>query len=235
MEEQRGAQPDASAFAEIAAQLQSETDESLAAHSIALRALELVEEAGHAGLTISHAEGRYETLASTDRTAASADLLQYELREGPCVEVAKCVSWFRSGDVTADRRWPRWGPEAGRLGLRSVLAVRLASPKRDTQGALNFYSPTPGLAEPETVDLAQVYAVHAANALSAAHLATGLQTALTSRHTIGLAQGILMERYGLDQHRSFELLRRTSSVQNVKRRDVAAAVVETGVLPGRQT
>ena len=136
-------------------------------------------------------------------------------------------------DVTADPRWPRWGPEAGRLGLRSVLAVRLATPGQDTQGALNFYSPDVGaFAESETVDLAQVYAVHAANALSSAHLATGLQTALTSRHTIGLAQGILMERYGLDQHHSFELLRRTSSVHNVKLRDVAAAVVETGVLPG---
>jgi hypothetical protein len=225
--------PDASAFAAIAAQLQCETDEQLAAKSIAQQALELVEDARHVSLTIAPAEGRYETLASTDHTATRADLLQYQLGEGPCLEVAECVSCFRSGDVAADQRWPRWGPEAGRLGLCSVLAVRLVGPGRDTQGALNFYSPDLGaFAEPETVDLAQVYAVHAANALSSAQLATGLQTALTSRHTIGLAQGILMERYGLDQHRSFELLRRTSSVQNVKLRDVAAAVVETGVLPG---
>jgi ANTAR domain/GAF domain len=236
MEEQLTPSPDASAFAAIAAQLQCETDEDMAARTIAQRALELVTEALHVSLTISPAEGRYETLASTSHTATSADLLQYELGEGPCLEVAECASWFRSGDVPADPRWPRWGPEAGRLGLRSVLAVRLVTPGQDTHGALNFYSPDVGaFAEPETVDLAQVYAVHAANALSSAHLATGLQTALSSRHTIGLAQGILMERYGLDQHRSFELLRRTSSVHNVKLRDVAAAVVETGVLPGRPT
>lgn len=226
--------PDASAFAALAAQLQSETDEDLAAQTIAQRALELVEEAGHASVTVSPAEGRHRTLASTSPVATSADLRQYELREGPCLEATECVSWFRSGDVGTDPRWPRWGPEAERLGLRSVLAVRLVTPGQDTNGALNLYSPEVGaFADTETVDLAQVYAVHAANALSSARLATGLQTALTSRHTIGLAQSNLMERYGLDQQRSFELLRRTSSVHNVKLRDVASAVVETGVLPGR--
>ena len=113
-----------------------------------------------------------------------------------------------------------------------MLAVRLTAHDGSADGALNFYSTARSVfADPETIDLAQVYAAHAANALSSAHLVTGLQTALTSRHTIGLAQGILMERYQLDQQGSFELLRRTSSVHNVKLRDVAARVVETGVLP----
>ena len=89
--------PDASAFAAIAAQLQCETDEDMAARTIAQRALELLPEALHVSLTIAPAEGRYETLASTSHTATSADLMQYELGEGPCLEVAECVSWFRSG------------------------------------------------------------------------------------------------------------------------------------------
>jgi hypothetical protein len=223
--------PDASAFAYLAAQLHSELDEEVTARTIVRRAVEVVDEADEVSLTVI-VGGRHETLASTGDAAVRADALQYELGEGPCLEAAECASWFRSGDVGSDRRWPAWGPRAGRLGLTSVLAVRLAAHDGSADGALNFYSSARSVfADPETIDLAQVYAVHAANALSSAQLVTGLQTALTSRHTIGLAQGILMERYQLDRHRSFELLRRTSSVHNVKLRDVAARVVETGLLP----
>lgn len=178
---------DASAFAALAAQLQSESDEEVTAHTVVRRAQELVVEAVEVSLTVAGVEGRYETLAATGDTAQRADVLQYELREGPCLEVAESASWFRSGDLTTDPRWPRWGPGAAELGMRSVLAVRLVTAGRRTEGALTFYSADAGaFVDPETVDLAQVYAVHAANALSSAALVTGLQTALSSRHTIGL-------------------------------------------------
>jgi ANTAR domain/GAF domain len=226
------ARPDASAFAALAAQLQSELDEDVTARTIVHNALALLEDADEASLTVRAGGGRHLTLASTGATATRADALQYELGEGPCLEVAECANWFRTGDVASDPRWPRWGPRAGELGVGSVLAVRLAAQDGSAEGALNLYSTeVDAFADHEAVDLAQVYAVHAANALSSAHHVSGLQTALTSRHTIGLAQGILMERYRLDQQRSFELLRRTSSVHNMKLREVAAAVVETGLLP----
>ena len=61
--------------------------------------------------------------------------------------------------------------------------------------------------------------------------ASTLQTAISSRHVIGMAQGIAMERYGIDQHQSFELLRRLSSTTNVKLRDVATQIVETRAIP----
>lgn len=59
-----------------------------------------------------------------------------------------------------------------------------------------------------------------------------LRVALDSRHTIGLAQGLLMARYGLTTTQSFELLRRYSQDGNVKLRSLADDVVahwhETG-------
>ena len=216
--------PDASAFAALAAQLQSESDEEVTAQTVVTAARELVDEAAEVSLTVTGGRGCYETLAATGAAAEAPTPCSTSWGRVPCLEVAEWPSWFRSGDVTTDPRWPRWGPGAGELGLRSVLAVRLVTAGRATEGALNFYSADTGaFVDPETVDVAQVYAVHAANALSSAKLVTGLQTALSSRHTIGLAQGILMERYGLDPQRSFELLRRTSSVHNLKLRDVAAA------------
>lgn len=225
---------DPSAFAELAAQLHSESeDEDVTAHSIVVRAAEVVSEADHVSITIATARGGYATLASTSDLATTADALQYEMDEGPCLEVVETASWFRSGDVASDPRWTRWGPAASGLGLGSVLAVRLITSDATSDGALNFYSATIGaFFDTETIDLAQVYAVHGANALSSARMVTGLRTALTSRHAIGMAQGMLMERYRIDQQRSFELLRRTSSVHNIKVRDLATSVIETGNLPG---
>ena len=86
-------------------------------------------------------------------------------------------------------------------------------------------------ADRDVVDLALVYAVHATTALSSARRASTLQTAVSSRHVIGMAQGIAMERYGIDQHQSFELLRRLSSTTNVKLREVATQIVETRAIP----
>jgi AmiR/NasT family two-component response regulator len=55
--------------------------------------------------------------------------------------------------------------------------------------------------------------------------------AVDSRKLIGQAQGILMERYDLDQDRAFEVLRRYSRDSNVKLREVAQLVVDTRQLP----
>ena len=52
-----------------------------------------------------------------------------------------------------------------------------------------------------------------------------LRQALESRHAIGLAQGLLMNRYGLTVEQSFEYLRRRSQAENVKLRELAASVV----------
>jgi AmiR/NasT family two-component response regulator len=55
--------------------------------------------------------------------------------------------------------------------------------------------------------------------------------ALDSRKLIGQAQGILMERFHLDDTRAFEVLRRYSQDNNIKLRDVAQTIVDTRRLP----
>jgi AmiR/NasT family two-component response regulator len=62
--------------------------------------------------------------------------------------------------------------------------------------------------------------------LARTHECENLKLALESRHLIGLGQGLLMHRYGLDVEASFQVLRRLSSHRNVKLRDVAAKVVD---------
>ena len=52
-----------------------------------------------------------------------------------------------------------------------------------------------------------------------------LTDALATRGEIGRAQGILMERYGLDADTAFALLRRLSSTSNRKVREIAESII----------
>ncbi len=218
-------------FAALAAELQQEPDEALTSRAIVTRMRDLVPEADQVSLTIRTSRGGHRTLASSDPAAEEADALQYALGEGPCLEIADTGGWLRSGDVGSDSRWPVWGPRAASVGVRSLLSVAVTDPEGPL-GALNLYSGEAGaFADRDVVDIALVYAVHATTALSSARRASTLQTAVSSRHVIGMAQGIAMERYGIDQHQSFELLRRLSSTTNVKLRDVAAQIVQTRAIP----
>ena len=133
-------------------------------------------------------------------------------------------------DTRHDTRWPHWGPRVAEQGAGSVLSIRLAT-STETLGAINLYARETHAFGPDDVDLAVVFAVHATNALNASRLVTGLQTAVHNRHLIGVAQGILMSRYGLSLAHSFDVLRRYSSHRNIKVRDLAQEIVDRGVLP----
>ena len=62
-----------------------------------------------------------------------------------------------------------------------------------------------------------------------------LRQALASREVIGQAQGILIERERITADQAFDLLRRASQHLNVKLREVAQDVVDTGVAPPSDT
>lgn len=221
----------ASKMAELAAELNERDGEVITTQAIVDSAVELLDEADHASLTLKVGRG-YETLASTSDKATEADSIQYALREGPCVESAEEGEWYRSGDVGHDPRWPRWGPKAAELGMQSLLAVRLLSNGKPL-GALNLYSErSSAFAGRDDVSLALVYAVHATTALVSARLVANLETAMSSRHQIGMAQGILMGRYGLTVDSSFAALRRASQQSNMLLREIAVEVVRTKRLPG---
>ena len=68
-------------------------------------------------------------------------------------------------------------------------------------------------------------------ALAAARTESGLRQAMDGRHLIGIAQGILMERFDLSTDKAFAVLRRYSQDRNMKLRNVAAYVVESRGLP----
>lgn len=218
--------------AEAARAMADADDGPVTAETITRQAVGLVADAEWASLTVRARRGSFTTLAATHETARDADGAQYKFREGPCVEASTTGGeWLRSGDVSTDPRWPRWGPDAASRGVGSLLSVQLMS-HDEPFGALNLYSTAVGgFSDRGEITVAMLYATHAAIALSSSRTVSNLTTALHSRHLIGVAQGILMERYGLDLERSFKLLRRYSNDLNAPLATVASDVVASGGLP----
>lgn len=217
-------------FASVSRDLLSRSDDQLTFDRIAQRAVEVVPACDFVGITLRRRRGRPESVAVTDEAARSCDDWQYELGEGPCLSAIAEDETYLIDDVAKDPRWPRWGPRAARAGAGSILSIRLADDET-ALGALNLYSRKPHSWDSDSIDLALVFASHAATAVSNTRLVSGLQTALQSRHLIGVAQGILMAQYDMGLETAFEVLRRYSSHTNVKLRDVAKRVVELGALP----
>ena len=70
-------------------------------------------------------------------------------------------------------------------------------------------------------------AAHAAAAILASRQGEELHSALSTRDRIGQAKGIIMERYGVDDVRAFEMLRQLSQDSNTRLVDIAQRVIET--------
>lgn len=77
------------------------------------------------------------------------------------------------------------------------------------------------------VDAALISALQAEGIVSQEHTAN-LEVALRSSRTIGAAIGILMANHHLREEEAFQMLRKTSMDSNMKLRDLAAEVVQTG-------
>ncbi|MGA9746291.1 MAG: GAF and ANTAR domain-containing protein [Nocardioides sp.] len=217
-------------FALVSRELLAPAEGELTFQRIAEQAVEVIPACDFVGITLRRRRGRADSVAVTDEAARSCDDWQYELDEGPCLSAIAEDETYLIDDVATDPRWPRWGPRAADAGAGSILSVRMAD-DREALGALNMYARKPHAWDTDSIDLALVFASHAATAISNSQLVSGLQTALQSRHLIGVAQGILMSHYDMGLETAFEVLRRYSSHTNVKLRDVAQRVVELRTLP----
>ena len=184
----------------------------------------LVLDADDAGVMRTRSRSQIETPAATSSRVDEAHQLQAQLDEGPCLDAIEGRATYRSDDVQNDLRWPQWGPAAAAIGIRSALGVRLATRTRG-YGSLNIYADRPSAFTSSDEQVAEMLAAHATTAFAVAERAEGLATALESRTTIGQAQGILMEKFGIGSGPAFEFLRRISQHENRRLFTVAEAIV----------
>jgi GAF domain-containing protein len=198
-------------------------------------AVETIEGCDFAGLFIMEGNAVVAPVM-TDPMVAVIDALQHQTGEGPCLDAIALGVMVYGDDLNTDERWPKFGPQAAAHGIRSALALPLTG--NGVSGAVNLYATFPVafgvLDRAKGVILASL----ASAALSAAHLyedeerrIENLHSALSSREIIGQAQGILMERERIAADQAFDVLRRASQFLNIKLREVAQTLVDTGEKP----
>jgi hypothetical protein len=176
------------------------------------------------------------TPVSTDPVVADLNSLQHQTGEGPCLDAIAQGTTVYAVDLGEDPRWPHFGPEATSRGIRCNLALPLLS--NGTLGALSLYSRYPlafGVIDrARGLLLAGLTTVAFSSALAhedEERRLTTLNNALATRELIGEAQGILMERERITGDEAFAVLVRASQHLNIKLRDVARKLVETGETP----
>ena len=185
-----------------------------------------------AGHTPARLTGGRDSCASDDR-ATRADRLQYELEEGPCLDTIWEQETFRIDDMTADERYPRWSRAvAEQTDIRSSLSLQLYTDEdQKSLGALELYSPRPGAIDAQTRGEALAFAAQAAVAVTSARPEENLRPAMPTRPLIGQAEGIRREGMKTTADQAFGVLSRLSQQSNVKLREVASRLVETGEIP----
>ncbi|MER7981048.1 GAF and ANTAR domain-containing protein [Streptomyces sp. NPDC095817] len=177
--------------------------------------------------------GEVETLAPSEEMVVECDQLQGQLGQGPCFDAARRVDEervFRIADLTQyQERWPAFAPPARALGIGSMMGFLLFTDAQNL-GALNLYSRRPGAFTDLSETAGVLLASHAAVALASARTNAQKEEAIATRHQIGEAMGILMHRNKLTEEQAFDVLRHYSQQNNIKLRDVARQVCETGTL-----
>ncbi|SCK14938.1 GAF and ANTAR domain-containing protein [Streptomyces sp. WMMB 322] len=197
---------------------------------ITASATEIIEGCDAAGILIRKG-ARVHTLAPTGSLVVLSHELQERMEEGPCFDAAEPGNTervYRIADLTAYQdRWPHYAPEARRLGIGSMMGFLLYT-EHEELGALNLYSRSNGAFTTVSENAGLLLASHAAVAFSSARNAEQLHRALSTRHTIGEAMGMIIERHGLSQDEAFGVLRKLSQERNIKLYEIARDVCESG-------
>ncbi|HSI97209.1 MAG TPA: GAF and ANTAR domain-containing protein [Gaiellaceae bacterium] len=175
------------------------------------------------------------TAAASSSLVVLVDQFQIDADDGPCVEAARRATTIYAHDLLDDGRWPTFAPAAVEAGIRTVLSCSLPA---DGSMVLNLYAPLPAAFGATDRAQASLFAALARIALASAQERTdsnlrtdNLIIALRTRELIGQAQGILIERERITADQAFDVLRRASQHMNIKLREVAETLIETGETP----
>ena len=206
--------------------------------NIAEFAVHAIPGAEGAGLTMLE-DDRPQTVVASAEFVRAVDDVQYGLGEGPCLLAVQTGQTQTSGSLGGERRWPRFGPRVGRMGVHSVLSLPLLLPDR-VVGALNVYAHEKDGFGPQAVRIGELFArpaavsVHNAQVLARSQrLAIQLGEALSSRAVIDQALGIIMSRTGAGPEEAFDRLRTMSQAQHLKVAEVAKTLVAEAIRRAR--
>src|SRR3954451_21079591 len=102
-------------------------------------AQELITGVDTAGVLMIGKGGKWDSFGGTSDLPHVLDELQMTYGEGPCAEAALDEVIVRTDDFRTEERWPKYSPEAVKLGVLSGLSFKLYTANR-TAGALNLFA-----------------------------------------------------------------------------------------------
>ena len=198
---------------------------------LAERCVELLQVA-EVGLALADSRGRLQVLASSTERMRTAELIEVQNGDGPCLECYRTGLPILNGrlEETGDR-WPRFSPIARESGFVMVHALPLRL-RSEVIGALNIFDVaaheipqskvnlTQALADVATIGILQERTVKQRTDLS-----VQLEGALNSRIVIEQAKGIVAERLKVDVEAAFRLLREHARSRRLQLSAVASDVV----------
>ena len=209
----------------VAAQQLHETTSPRSTLRTAVRlAVHTIPGAEHAGISVMERKAHRQILAWTDEVVRSAEALNSGREHHPhwsrlwTAPVAR-IEDSASGDDEGE-------PALSRLGLRSVLSLRLRADRRRIT-VLSAYSRKPRAFDDSAIRIGRLFTAHVSIAFDSATAREQLTEAMRTRDLIGQATGILMERLDIDAAEAFDSLVRTSQRENTKLRDLARRLVDT--------
>lgn len=184
-----------------------------------------------AGVTLIK-EARRLTAAYSDEVTKVADMLQYDLDEGPCLSAWREGRPVRIDYMPEEQRWPRWAPAASALGMRSSISVPITVRDNVPMGAIKAYSRYRSAYDDHDIKVLSMFAGQAAIVLAnvqsyedAQQLSDRLKGALRSRQLIAQAMGIVMQKEGLDEEGAFATLRKLAAGKHKTLQQVAGELV----------
>jgi GAF domain-containing protein len=214
----------AQALRDVARSLEAEPDLEHVLGAIAASVTDTVPGAQQAGVSLRKGK-LLQTVASTSDLTRRINNIEHELNEGPCLQALLDHHSYRIDDMSQDTRWPRFAAAAEAHGVRSMLGYKLFTSGRNL-GALDLYSSKRNAFDADSEVIGELFAAHAAIALTGSTQQAEFRRALSSRDTVGMAKGILMQRERISDDQAFNLLVCTSQKANIKVHDLADWLVD---------
>ncbi|WP_415395095.1 ANTAR domain-containing protein [Rhodococcus globerulus] len=227
------------ALRSLYAQPDKHTDDGHFLEQICNHAVDIIDSAHHAGITVAESDSTHRTVAATDDLVHSVDELQFQLGVGPAVESAHASCVVHAHSSEANRRWPQFAGEARRAGVSSFLSAPLPG-QGQPLGTLNLYSrdqygfTDADAAIIELFALTAYFALRSSHRLELARARTrDLELALESRGVIEQAKGIIMGTRHVTADDAFSLLIQESQMSNIKLRVVAQQHIAAAINPSQ--
>lgn len=216
-------------LAEMARELQNQSPQELLM-AIAESAVAVIPGAEYGSISLVEGRRTVTAKAPTGELPTRVDEIQTVEGQGPCLDAVYEQKTVRIPDMRDESRWPDFARRAvAETPIRSMLAFQLFV-EAENLGALNIFSRRPQAFSDESEHVGLIVAAHAAIALAGSQEVSQLHSALRSRDMIGIAKGILMERFKIDEHQAFLLLVKVSNRTNTKLHEQAERLVYTGLM-----